>query len=146
MTDEAISLTAAAFKFGISISNLRNAVDFGIIHIQPTTDTRSRYLLSRSEIESKIELIKKSNKKFFKLLEKGRRMEEREAMHELIKSGVRGKEELYRHGVPSIVLNRFFPKPVAGEDMFYCMRSNTWVPACKIDNCNLQEKCQGVIA
>ncbi len=145
MSDE-ISLTRAVIEFGININILRNAIEFGVIHIQPSTDNRSKYLLSRGEIEAKIKSIRKCHMQFFRLLEKGRRMEERKAMHELIKSGVRGKEELYRHGVPSIVLNRFFPKPVAGEGMFYCVRSNTWVIVCKINSCNLHGKCQGVIA
>lgn len=66
-SDDLCTIAKASNEFGISISKLYNALDFGIIHSQ-TKDGRTRYLLWRAEIQENLELIKKGNKIFYQLL------------------------------------------------------------------------------
>lgn len=132
MSDE-ISMSKAGRDFGISDFKLKKAIGNGTIHMQLGSTPGVKYLLSRIEIEENLELIKGLERQPAK---------GRSEMEELIKSGIRGVNELKRHGIPVSIIHPHYPRPVAEAHMFYCVRLNTWTPACKIDNCKSKEKCQ----
>lgn len=132
MSDDEISLSKAERDFGVSGYILKKAISNGIIHVQLDNNNDVKYLLSRGEIQKNLELIKRVKKP----------SNGRSEMKELIESGVRGVNELKRHGIPVSIIYPFYPRRAAEAHAFYCVRLNTWTPACKIDNCRLMEKCQ----
>jgi hypothetical protein len=126
-----ISLGRAEMEFRISKYALKKAADAGIIHMQLHENHNVlHYLLSRGEIQKNLESIKKPKK------------DSRLEMEELIKKGIRGVAELERHGIPTSTIYQFYPRPVATNKMFYCLRLNTWTPACRVDNCGFKGKCK----
>lgn len=135
ISDE-IGFSEAVRDFGISEYILRKAVDEGIISMRlgQVNNHGVKCLLSRDEIQKNLESIKECKKQSCK---KGGRSE----MEELMKKGIRGKNELIRHGVSESTIHKYYPRPVANEKMFYCMRLNTWTPACRVDNCGFKGEC-----
>jgi hypothetical protein len=65
--DDLCPLTKASCDFGISTYKLYTALEHGIIHSRPKNGV-TKYLVSRSEIQQNMALIKKSSKIFYRLL------------------------------------------------------------------------------
>ncbi len=66
-SDDLCTIAKACNEFGVDVSKLYCALEFGIIHSQ-VKDGRTKYLLSKTEIQKNLDLIKKSSRIFYRLL------------------------------------------------------------------------------
>lgn len=87
MTGETLSLAEAVRTFGISQEYMRNAVKYCVIHNRAPKNRK--FNLSRKEIEENIDIIKKADRRYFKLLQK------------FIKNGVHSEKDLKQLGIPA---------------------------------------------
>lgn len=80
MQGDTIPLITAVRMFRLQERSLRNAIKLGIIHNKQPTEKCPRFHLDTNEIEKNIELIKKCDPHYLRLLNRGHRIEDEESI------------------------------------------------------------------
>ncbi len=134
-------------EFALTENKIKLAIKYGVLNPTYIPKGKKRAIfLSRSEIQQKLDIIRKGDSIFYRILTKNlSNSVYRERMQELMASGLTAVNELERHGIPSSVIQTYYHLDIKdfrpssiGE--IYCYRSDVYVSKCEIE-CNFKEMC-----